>query len=411
MSLLYTILVHITWWFLHLVSFFNSKISLFVSGRKGVFKTLKSSISGQDEIIWIHVASLGEFEQGLPIIEQLRAKHPNYKILLTFFSPSGYEVKKNTTAADVVTYLPMDTRRNAERFLSLANPKLALFIKYEIWPNYLKTLSKKEIPTILVSASFKKNQIYFKPFGKFMRNALKNFDHFFVQNERSKALLASIGFDNCTISGDTRFDRVTEILQRDNKLDFMEAFKNGKTCFVAGSSWPEDEKVIIPFVNQTENDVKYVFAPHNIKQGHIESLKDSIQRKTLLYSEIEQHDLSAYDVLIIDTIGLLTKIYSYADIAYVGGGFVTGLHNTLEPAVYGIPVLIGPNYEGFHEAEELVQRKGIQPIINSKDFQSTTQRLLTDNHFRETTGKINADYIAENTGATRVVIAYLNRFL
>ncbi len=372
---------------------------------------LKKNISEGDSIIWVHTASLGEFEQGLPIIEQLKKNYPEYRILVTFFSPSGYEVKKNTAAADVVTYLPMDTKKNAIKFLDLVNPKLVIFVKYEIWPNYLRALSQRNIPTLLISALFKENQIYFKSYGGFMRKALHNFTHIFVQDTKSIELLSKINIKNTAISGDTRFDRVIEILERDNNLAFMENFKNGAKTLVAGSTWPDDEEVLVPYINTGESSLKFVLAPHNIKPEHINKLKSSINKKTILYSELENKDLSAYEVLIIDTIGLLTKIYSYAEISYVGGGFATGLHNTLEPAVYGIPVIIGPSFKGFKEAEDLVNKGGVLVVKSPAEFFTLVNDLLKDEEHLKRTGDINSTYVSENKGASIQIMAYVRTLI
>lgn len=372
---------------------------------------LKKNISEGDSIIWVHTASLGEFEQGLPIIEQLKQNYPEYRILVTFFSPSGYEVKKNTAAADLVTYLPMDTKKNAIKFLDLVNPKLVIFVKYEIWPNYLRALSQRNIPTLLISALFKENQIYFKSYGGFMRKALHNFTHIFVQDTKSIELLSKINIKNTAISGDTRFDRVIEILERDNNLAFMENFKNGAKTLVAGSTWPDDEEVLVPYINTGESSLKFVLAPHNIKPEHINKLKSSINKKTILYSELENKDLSAYEVLIIDTIGLLTKIYSYAEISYVGGGFATGLHNTLEPAVYGIPVIIGPSFKGFKEAEDLVNKGGVLVVKSPAEFFTLVNDLLKDEEHLKRTGDINSTYVSENKGASIQIMAYVRTLI
>ncbi len=372
---------------------------------------LQKNISEGDSMIWIHTASLGEFEQGLPIIEQLKQNYPEYRILVTFFSPSGYEVKKNTAAADLVTYLPMDTKKNAIEFLDLVNPKLVIFVKYEIWPNYLRALSQRNIPTLLISALFKENQIYFKSYGGFMRKALHNFTHIFVQDTKSIELLSKINIKNTAISGDTRFDRVIEILERDNNLAFMENFKNGAKTLVAGSTWPDDEEVLVPYINTGESSLKFVLAPHNIKPEHINKLKSSINKKTILYSELENKDLSAYEVLIIDTIGLLTKIYSYAEISYVGGGFATGLHNTLEPAVYGIPVIIGPSFKGFKEAEDLVNKGGVLVVKSPAEFFTLVNDLLKDEEHLKRTGDINSTYVSENKGASIQIMAYVRTLI
>ena len=408
---IYNFAVQLSALFLKLIALFHPKIKLFVDGRKEVMSYLKKNISEGDSIIWVHTASLGEFEQGLPIIEQLKKNYPEYRILVTFFSPSGYEVKKNTAAADVVTYLPMDTKKNAIKFLDLVNPKLVIFVKYEIWPNYLRALSQRNIPTLLISALFKENQIYFKSYGGFMRKALHNFTHIFVQDTKSIELLSKINIKNTAISGDTRFDRVIEILERDNNLAFMENFKNGAKTLVAGSTWPDDEEVLVPYINTGESSLKFVLAPHNIKPEHINKLKSSINKKTILYSELENKDLSAYEVLIIDTIGLLTKIYSYAEISYVGGGFATGLHNTLEPAVYGIPVIIGPSFKGFKEAEDLVNKGGVLVVKSPAEFFTLVNDLLKDEEHLKRTGDINSTYVSENKGASIQIMAYVRTLI
>nr|WP_281502552.1 glycosyltransferase N-terminal domain-containing protein [Arenibacter sp. F20364] len=396
---------------MELVALFHPKIKLFVNGRKKVIPYLLQNISQDDQIIWVHTASLGEFEQGLPIIELLKKNYPANRILVSFFSPSGYEVKKNTAAADMVTYLPMDTPKNAKKFIDIVNPKLVIFVKYEIWPNYLKTLSQRGIPTVLISALFKENQIYFKSYGGFMIKALRNFSHIFVQDSRSIELLNTINIKNTDISGDTRFDRVIEILERDNNLAFMAEFKNGERTLVAGSTWPEDEEVLVPYINAGRSTLKFVLAPHNIKPEHINKLKSSINKKTILYSELENKDLSKYEVLIIDTIGILTKIYSYADISYVGGGFATGLHNTLEPAVYGIPVIIGPNFKGFKEAEDLVDKGGVLVVKSRQEFNTLANQLLGDMEYLKKTGDINSTYVSENKGASIQIMAYVRTLI
>lgn len=380
-------------------------------GRKGVFKKLKASIHPNDKTIWMHVSSLGEYEQGLPILEYLQQHHKSYKIVLTFFSPSGYEVKKNTSVAHVVTYLPLDTKSNAKKFIALVKPTIAVFVKYEIWPNYLHYLKNNEVPTFLVSAIFNEKQIYFKSFGSFMRNALDSFSHFFVQNPKSKELLETIGFDKTTISGDTRFDRVEKILRNNNSVEFIRRFKGASVCVVAGSTWPEDEAVLVDYINTSNQKTKWVIAPHNIKSKHIERLRSSILKKSIVYSERANHNIQDADVFIVDTIGLLTKIYSYADIAYVGGGFATGLHNTLEPAVFGVPIVIGPQYHGFKEAEDLVELGGLLPITNSREFNDIIQELVNQSAKRKTVGEINATYITNNLGATQTITEHLQPFL
>ncbi|MBZ9629242.1 3-deoxy-D-manno-octulosonic acid transferase [Salegentibacter sp. LM13S] len=387
---------------------FNHKLKLFTEGRKSVFDKLKAEIDTDSDYLWFHAASLGEFEQALPIIEEVKTEFPKYKILITFFSPSGYENKKNHPLADVITYLPIDTKKNAQRFLALVKPKIAFFIKYEIWPNLLSELKLRNIKSLLVSGAFRENQIFFKPYGSFMRKALSNFDHFFVQNEVSVELLKSIGFNNITLSGDTRFDRVSRQIQYNNKLEFAEEFINNKTCLVAGSTWPEDEEILLPFINKTSEEIKIIIAPHEIKEEKIKLLEQKIEKKSIRYSNRENQDLANFDVLILDTIGLLGKVYSYAHIAYVGGAAGnTGLHNILEPATFGIPVIIGKNYNNFPEAIHLRQLAGLFSIKYSSEFIEVAEKLITNKDFRKKTGMISGHFINSNTGATKRVINYL----
>ncbi|MFD0862814.1 3-deoxy-D-manno-octulosonic acid transferase [Sungkyunkwania multivorans] len=409
MSVLYNIAVIIVGFALKIIRFFSPKIKLFVDGRKTIFQQLRNHIDTEDHIIWFHVASLGEFEQGLPVIEKLKTEFPSYKTLVTFFSPSGYEVKKHSKAADLITYLPLDTKRNVSEFLDLVQPKLAVFVKYEFWPNYLSGLRHRNIRTILISGIFRKEQAFFKSYGGWMRRSLRTFDHFFVQDENSKTLLNELQFENVSVSGDTRFDRVAEILERDNTLKFVEAFKQNNLCVTIGSSWPEDEALLVPFINETAvNDVKFIIAPHHVKAEQVASLKNAITKKTVLFSEKTDKELEDYEVLIIDSIGLLTKVYSYADIAYVGGGMgSTGLHNTLEPAVFGIPVVIGKVYENFKEAKDLVRIGGILSIASKEELARTLHRLLTDNAERDRIGTINREFTQKNRGATIQIMDFL----
>jgi len=407
---LYNIITHIAAFHIKIAAQFNAKLKLGVKGRAETFTILKTKISEEDQVIWFHCASLGEYEQGLPVFEEIKAKHPNHKIVLSFFSPSGYEIRKNTTISDCVIYLPLDTVRNAKQFLDLVHPELVVFVKYEIWPNYLLEIKKREINAILISALFRKNQSFFKSSGRWMQNALFAFNRIFVQNEESKDLLKQIGYNEVTVSGDTRFDRVSNQLKINNKLDFIKTFTQDKLCVVAGSSWPEDEALLIDFINNDTSDTKYIIAPHNIKSGQISNLKSKLDKTAVLYSEKDSADLATAKILIINTIGLLSKIYSYADIAYVGGAMgTTGLHNTLEPAVFGVPIVIGNNYDKFPEAKEMISNKGMYSIKNQTEFNSILNQLIKDDDFRVKSGKLNADYISKNRGAVEQIIAYLNK--
>ena len=409
MNVLYNCIVLITTFFLSIVALFNKKMKLFIDGRATTFDKL-SVLNADDKVIWFHAASLGEFEQGRPIIEKLRQDFPFYKIVLTFFSPSGYEVRKDYEGADVVCYLPMDSMSNVKRFLDLVNPTMAIFIKYEFWPNYLKELQKRDISTLLVSGIFRENQIFFKPLGGFMRKALKAFDHFFVQDETSKKLLTSIHYNNVSVSGDTRFDRVYEILQQDNELDYITKFKNNTYTVVAGSTWKEDEAFLVDYINNSSSEEeKFIIAPHNMNTTDIDALKKSILKKTLLYSEKEGKILSDFNVFIVDTIGVLTKIYSVADAAYVGGGLTkNGVHNILEPATFGVPIVIGPAYKKYKEVVDLVALKGCKVIANQNEFSAIFTILKSSKDYREKLGIINQSFIKNNIGATEATMKYIN---
>ena len=415
MLFLYNIITLLANQLLKLVALFSPKMKLFMDGRKSVFQTLADKIKPSDKTIWFHAASLGEYEQGLPVIEAIKQQFPSHKIVVTFFSPSGYEARKNNTVADVTVYLPLDTISNAKQFISLVHPEMAFFIKYEYWPNYLNELKKQQIKTYLISGILRENQAFFKWYGGFYRNALKTFDYFFVQNESSKTLLQSIGFNNVKVSGDTRFDRVVSILKRDNSLDFIEQFKDNKTTIVIGSSWPKDESLLVNYIKQSSDDVKFIIAPHNIKHEQISNLKNQILKKTILFSEKDempkqvQHDkLEDFQIFIIDTIGILTKIYSYADIAYVGGGFGNpGVHNILEPATFGVPVVIGPNYSHFAEATALVNMEGCISIQNQIQLNEAFDLLLHNEDERLEKGHICSTFVQMNKGATQTIMNHI----
>ncbi len=390
------------------LSFFSPKMKLFVNGRKEVFPVLQNKISATDKTIWFHAASLGEYEQGLPVIEKIKVQYPNHKIVVTFFSPSGYEIRKNNAVADVTIYLPLDTKSNAKRFIQAIHPEMVFFIKYEYWPNYLNELKKQNIKTYLISGIFREGQAFFKWYGSFYRNALESFDYFFVQNDSSKQLIQSIGFSNVKVSGDTRFDRVVSILELDNSLDFIEQFKNHQTTIVIGSSWPKDENLLINYINNSSEDVKFIIAPHNIKSDQITNLKSQITKSTVLFSEKNNIDLSSFNVFIIDTIGILTKIYSYADIAYVGGGFGNpGVHNILEPATFGLPILIGPNYSHFAEATALVNLDGCISISTQNELNDAFNLLINNKDERNERGHICATFVQMNKGATEVILKHI----
>ena len=409
MFFIYHLTTQIVAWILPVTAWFSPKMKSFIQGRKLVWELLKKNIQPNDKIIWFHAASLGEYEQGLPIMKRLKQQFPQHKILLTFFSPSGYEVRKNTPFADVVCYLPLDTFFNAKRFVRLVHPEKVFFVKYEYWPNYLKELKKHHIPTYLVSGIFRENQVFFKWYGGFYRDCLQSITHFFVQDAVSENLLKSIGKTNVTISGDTRFDRVVEVLQSDNSLDFIAEFTQEQTTVVIGSSWPADEKLLVEYINQSDLSVKWIFAPHNIKSEQIQQLKKSIQKAVVLYSEKDQSDLKNAQVLIIDAVGFLTKVYAYANVAYVGGGFGSGIHNVLEPAVFGVPIVIGPHFQKFKEAVDLVGLKACMVVDNHQALHQIFDRLLIDVAYRNQLGKIASDYVLNHAGATDLILKSINK--
>ena len=408
MLFLYNLVVLFAGFLLKIIALFSPKMKLFVEGRKVVFPTLEQKIKQSDKTIWFHAASLGEYEQGLPVIEVIKEKFPLHKIVVTFFSPSGYEIRKKNTIADVTIYLPLDTKKNAQEFIKLVHPDLVFFIKYEYWPNYLAELNKQEIKTYLISGILRKNQLFFKWYGGFYREALNTFSYFFVQNESSKKLLQQLGKNNVSVSGDTRFDRVATILEKDNSLDFISQFKNNTETIVVGSSWPKDETLLVDFINTNAMKVKFIIAPHNIKKEQIQQLKDSITKKTVLFTEKEGKNLADFDVFIIDTIGILTKIYSYADIAYVGGGFGNpGVHNILEPATFGVPIVIGQNYSHFAEATALVNMEGCSVIKNESELKEAFTNLIRNQDIRNEKGHICSSFVQMNKGATSIILKYI----
>lgn len=413
MNLLYNLFTLAVSLILWIPALFNSKLRLFLLGRKTVWTYLAHFRQADKKLIWLHAASLGEFEQGLPVLEALKIQYPDFQFLITFFSPSGYEVKKDKLPGFGVCYLPLDTPGNVQKFLTLSRPEIALFVKYEVWPNYFKACFKNSIPLLMLSAIFKTDQGYFKWYGGFLRKALQQVTHFYVQDSISAALLKNIGLTNTTISGDTRFDRVLNILERDNHLDFMHRFKGSRTCLVAGSTWPEDERVIIPYLKQrlTTPDFCIVFAPHKTDHRTVTNLLSQFEYSAVVHSRATPEDLQNCKVLIIDSVGLLTKIYAYADIAYVGGGFATGLHNTLEPAVFGIPVVIGPNYKGFREAEGLVEAGGVFSISKAGGFEEIMQTLLTNPEQARRAGSINGSFIRQSLGATESIVSGIQKII
>lgn len=388
------------------VALFHKKARKMVVGHRNSWRILRDGIDQSKPWLWFHAASLGEFEQGRPIMERIRNEHPEYNILLTFFSPSGYEVRKNYAGADLICYLPFDTILNVRRFLNLVKPQKVFFIKYEFWPNYLTALKNRQIPTYLISGIFRQDQLFFKNYAPFYRRMLNTFTHLFVQNQVSVDLLASIGLtDVVSISGDTRFDRVLEIRQAAKDLPIADQFAKSASgnVLIAGSSWPKDEALFIPYFNG-HPELKLIIAPHEIHEDHLLSIEAQLKRPFLRYSQMTPENASSFDCLIIDCFGLLSSIYRYGTIAYIGGGFGTGIHNTLEAAVYGIPVIFGPKFAKFHEAKELLACGGAFTIDSETTFIEWMDVLNTDTDFCRKAGKIAGEMVLNGTGGTNKVL-------
>ena len=381
----------------------NPKARKLTEGQKTVFSYLEAAADPEGGYIWFHASSLGEFEQARPLIESFKKRFPDRKIALTFFSPSGYEVRKDYPLADLVCYLPFDLPRNVERFLGLVKPAVAIFIKYEFWGNYLRSLHRRGIPTYIVSAIFRPKQIFFRAYGELFRRMLRVYTHLYVQNEESRALLAGIGIDRVSVVGDTRFDRVVDIRRQAKDLPLVKAFAGTSRVFIAGSSWPKDEDIFIDYFNR-HPEIKLIIAPHEIHEEHLTEIVGKLKRPYMRYTTADESGIAAADCLIIDCFGLLSSIYQYGHIAYVGGGFGVGIHNVPEAAVYGIPVIFGPNYHKFREAKELIAAGGAFPITEAAEFDSLMQRLADDAAFLAQSGKAAGEYIAANTGATQRII-------
>ncbi len=386
-----------------LASFFNKKAKLRHKGTRNTFKTIQNFKA--KKTIWMHCASLGEFEQGRPIIELIKKTKPEYKIALSFYSPSGYEIRKNYENADIVFYLPDDNKKNARKLIKILNPEITFFIKYEFWYWYLNELRNKSIPSYLISGIFRNEQVFFKFYGSFYRKILHNFSHLFVQNKTSKELLKSINIKNVSVVGDTRFDRVIEISENSKKFPLIDKFTKNKLVFIAGSTWKPDEEIIFDFINKNENkNIKFIIAPHEIKNENINRINNLSDKKTLRLSLADSNNIEEVKILIIDNIGMLSSLYSYGNIAYIGGGFGAGIHNTLEAAVFGIPVIFGKKYHKFDEAKALLNRKAAFSISNKKDFNSILKNLISNENFRNETGDNAKTYIKENANISKKIL-------
>lgn len=385
----------------------NRKAQQWLDGRKDIFERLREAIVPGDPLLWFHASSLGEFEQGRPVIEAIKKEHPNYKILLTFFSPSGYELRKDYESADYVFYLPLDTRKNAARFLEIVRPEKAFFIKYEFWYHFLTELRCREIPTYIFSALFRPSQIFFKPWGKWYREALTTYRHIFVQNRESADLLHSFGFMNVSVSGDTRLDRVAQIAGSAPVLPIMEKFCDQQKVIIAGSTWKEDEDLFIGYLNNSNTDIKYVIAPHEVNPQSLERITSALQKPYAFYSKATDEELAKAKVLIVDGYGYLVSVYRYGLIAYVGGGFTSGIHSTLEPAVYGMPVIFGPNYHKFQEAHDMIALEAAHSVSSYDELKKLIDLYVTNHQ------KLNLDagkaqnYVEQNRGASTEIVHYI----
>ena len=416
--MIYNIVIYFVLWGIAIASLFNEKVRKMWRGEREAFKILKQKVDPNAKYIWFHAASLGEFEQGRPLMERIRKDYPQYKILLTFYSPSGYEVRKNYEGADIICYMPVDTRLNAIRFLRLVRPVMAFFIKYEFWSNFLHILKYRNIPTYSVSSIFREDQVFFKWYGRSYAGVLKCFTRFFVQNEESKRLLEGIGITAVDVVGDTRFDRVLQIKEAAKQLPICEAFRTGVASsqsadvphhdfkvFVAGSSWPPDENIFIPFFNE-HKDWRLLIAPHVIAEEHLKLILSLIKgKKVVRYTQTTPEEAADADVLIIDCFGLLSSMYNYGDVAYIGGGFGVGIHNTLEAAVWNMPVIFGPNNKKFQEAQGLLKSGGGFEINTYEDFSGLMGSLMNDEAFLKQAGDKAGTFVAHLAGATDKVLA------
>ncbi len=416
--MIYNIVIYFVLWGIAIASLFNEKVRKMWRGEREAFKILKQKVDPNAKYIWFHAASLGEFEQGRPLMERIRKDYPQYKILLTFYSPSGYEVRKNYEGADIICYMPVDTRLNAIRFLRLVRPVMAFFIKYEFWSNFLHILKHRNIPTYSVSSIFREDQVFFKWYGRNYAGVLKCFTRFFVQNEESKRLLEGIGITAVDVVGDTRFDRVLQIKEAAKQLPICEAFRTGVASsqsadvphhdfkvFVAGSSWPPDENIFIPFFNE-HKDWRLLIAPHVIAEEHLKLILSLIKgKKVVRYTQTTPEEAAEADVLIIDCFGLLSSMYNYGDVAYIGGGFGVGIHNTLEAAVWNMPVIFGPNNKKFQEAQGLLKSGGGFEINTYEDFSGLMSPLMNDETFLKQAGDKAGTFVAHLAGATDKVLA------
>jgi 3-deoxy-D-manno-octulosonic-acid transferase len=412
MRLIYTFIICLYGLLVKLASPFNAKAMLWVDGRKGLFKKIEEAFRGLDRknrpVIWFHASSLGEFEQGSPIIEAFRSAYPTYKILLTFYSPSGYEVRKSYGHTDWIFYLPLDTPGNARRWIDIVQPAAAIFIKYDFWFNFLGSLYKQNIPVYFVSALFRPGQHFFRWYGSWFSRQLAGVTHFFVQNDETAALLKSIGLRNVTIAGDTRFDRVYAIASQKHSFPLIEQFIYGKNVFIGGSTWKEDEALLIPLIRQKELNLKFILAPHDTSPERIQYIIGELDQPVVRYSELNKENAQQAEVLIIDSVGILAQLYQYATLAFIGGGFGTGIHNIQEPITYGVPVFFGPGYHKFKEAVDLINMGGVFSVTSAEELNVKAAGILGDPQEYKHLSTICRNYVDENRGATAKIMHYFN---
>ncbi len=405
MVIIYNLTITLYYFAILLSSLFNSKAKKWIKGRRGILRNIK--IPKDEKIIWIHCASLGEFEQGRPLIEAIKNKHSEYKIVLTFFSPSGYEIRKNYPLADYIYYLPLDTSKNARQFIQKIHPEIIIFVKYEFWYHYIYNAKRQNIPVYLISGIFRESQWFFKWYGKFSRKILSFFEHVFVQNEHSRALLNRHHINHVSIAGDTRYDRVLKISHSVKHIPEVEHFKQNSLTLIAGSTWPKDEALLIRYLNEINPGIKCIIAPHEIIKPHINEMVHRIHQKTVLFSNITISSGHEADVLIIDNIGMLSSLYQYGDIAYIGGGFGKGIHNVLEAATFGMPVVFGPNHKKFDEALGLIRQKAAFPITSQKEYNEVMNMLIQSADVRQKSGSMALKYVNNKSGATSVILSYI----
>ena len=386
-------------------SLFNPKAAQFVRGRKNWYKKLESKVDIGSRYIWFHCASLGEFEQGRPLIEMIKKQFPEFKVLLTFFSPSGYEIRKNYDLADIVAYLPLDTRRNAQKFIRLIQPEKAFFIKYEYWYFFMDELKKNSIPLYIVSAIFRESQQFFKKsiLGSWYRKILFKVDHFFVQNENSAQLLASVGLKNYTVTGDTRFDRVATLAKNAKQIPVVEKFGKNVPVLIAGSTWKPDEELLAEFIN-SHSEIKWIIAPHEVTESNIKRIEELLKAPHIRLSRADEGNMRRYQILVVDSVGLLSSLYRYGTLAYIGGGFGVGIHNVLEAATFGLPVIFGPNYKKFQEAVDLINRGGAFSIQNYGELENILLKMFENSEQRLASGSVSRKYVNKNRGSTEQVI-------